>query len=60
MKLTTYLMRLLGDERGQDMVEYALLTGFVAVAAGSTIPDISSQISTIFNKMASLTDRAGA
>lgn len=60
MKLTTYLMRLLGDERGQDMVEYALLTGFVAVAAGATIPNISSQINTIFSKMASLTDRAGA
>ena len=60
MKLTTCVMRLLGDERGQDMVEYALLTGFVAVAAGATIPDISSQISTIFSKMASLTDRAGA
>ena len=60
MKLTTYVMRLLGDERGQDMVEYALLTGFVAVAAGATIPDISSQINTIFSKMASLTDRAGA
>jgi Flp pilus assembly pilin Flp len=60
MKLTTYLMRLLGDERGQDMVEYALLTGFVAVAAGATIPDISSQINTIFSKMASLTNRAGA
>ena len=60
MKLTTYLMRLLGDERGQDIVEYALLTGFVAVAAGATIPDISSDINTIFSKMASLTDRAGA
>jgi Flp pilus assembly pilin Flp len=60
MKLTTYVMRLLGDERGQDIVEYALLTGFVAVAAGATIPDISSDINTIFSKMASLTDRAGA
>lgn len=60
MKLTNYVMRLLGDERGQDMVEYALLAGFVAVAAGATIPDISSQINTIFSKMTSLTDRAGA
>jgi Flp pilus assembly pilin Flp len=60
MKLTSYLIRLLGDERGQDMVEYALMTGFVAVAAGATIPDISSEINTIFSKMISLTDRAGA
>ena len=53
-------MTLLEDERGQDMVEYALLSGFIAVAAGATIPDISAQISTVFSKMVSLTDKAGA
>jgi Flp pilus assembly pilin Flp len=60
MKLISCLMRLLEDERGQDMVEYALITGFVAVAAGATIPDISSEINTIFNRLVSLTGRAGA
>jgi len=58
--LRIYLMTLLEDERGQDMVEYALLSGFIAVAAGATIPDISAQISTVFSKMVSLTDKAGA
>jgi pilus assembly protein Flp/PilA len=60
MKLTNFLVTFLRDERGQDMVEYALLTGFVAVAAGATIPDISTQINTIFSRMTSLTDKAGA
>jgi pilus assembly protein Flp/PilA len=60
MKLISHLMTLLRDERAQDMVEYALLAGFVAVAAGATIPDISSQVSTIFSRMGSLTDKAGA
>ena len=39
---------------GQDLVEYALLAGFVAVAAGALLPGISSSISTIFSRMASV------
>jgi Flp pilus assembly pilin Flp len=36
------------------MVEYALLAGFIAVAAGAILPNISDSISTIFSKMSSL------
>ena len=58
MKLAHWLCRwkIWHDTRGQDLVEYALLTGFVAVAAGATFPPISSSLSTIFSKMKSLTD----
>jgi pilus assembly protein Flp/PilA len=42
------------DTRGQDLVEYALLAGFVAVAAGALLPAISTSISTIFSKMGSV------
>ena len=37
------------DTRGQDMIEYALMAGFVAVAAGAIMPNVASSISTIFN-----------
>ena len=37
-KLYGSLLRLVRDERGQDMVEYALLAGFIAVAAGALLP----------------------
>jgi pilus assembly protein Flp/PilA len=57
-KLYIYLSNLARDERGQDMVEYALLAGFIAVAAGATLPGISTSISTIFSKMASVTSLA--
>ena len=40
--------------RGQDLIEYALMAGFVAVAAGAIMPNISSNISTIFSKVASV------
>ena len=60
MKLSYWLRRLKiwHETRGQDMVEYALLAGFIAVAAGAAFPPIASDISTIFSKMTSLTDRA--
>ena len=51
---------LVTDDRDQDMVEYALLAGCVAVAAGTTLPSISTSISQIFRKMISLTTQAAA
>jgi pilus assembly protein Flp/PilA len=39
------------DTRGQDLIEYALMAGFIAVAAGAVMPGISSSISTIFSKV---------
>ncbi len=59
-KLYSLILKLQRDERGQDMVEYALLAGFIAVAAGAILPGISSSISVIFSKMASLVANAAA
>ncbi len=43
------------DERGQDLIEYALLSGFVAVAVGAIFPmNIVPNISTIFSKVGSI------
>jgi Flp pilus assembly pilin Flp len=42
------------DTRGQDLIEYALMAGFVAVAAGAIMPGVASSISTIFSKVASV------
>lgn len=59
-KLYSLILKLARDERGQDMVEYALLAGFIAVAAGAILPGISGSISTIFSKLASLVANAAA
>ena len=53
-----FLSNLRRDERAQDMVEYALLAGFIAVAAGAFLPGIADGISTIFSKMGSLISNA--
>jgi Flp pilus assembly pilin Flp len=42
------------DRRGQDLIEYALMAGFVAVAAGAIMPGVATSISTIFSKIASV------
>ncbi len=47
------------DERGQDLIEYALMAGFVAVAAAAVAPNLSSSISTVFSKVTSLLDGLG-
>jgi Flp pilus assembly pilin Flp len=42
------------DRKGQDLIEYALMAGFVAVAAGAIMPGVATSISTIFSKIASV------
>jgi pilus assembly protein Flp/PilA len=41
------------DTKGQDLIEYALMAGFVAVAAGAIMPGVASSISVIFSKISS-------
>lgn len=51
-------VRVWTDTRGQDLIEYALMAGFVAVAAGAVMPGVASSISTIFSKVASVMSSA--
>ena len=48
------------DERGQDLIEYALMAGFVAVAAGAIMPDVATSISAIFSKIGSTLSSASS
>ena len=54
------LWKLIEETEAQDMVEYALLAGFVAVAAGALLPSISTSVSTIFSRMGSVLTAAAA
>ena len=47
-------LRIWKDTRGQDLIEYALMAGFVAVAAGAIMPSVATDISTIFSKVGSV------
>jgi pilus assembly protein Flp/PilA len=46
-------IRLWKNTKGQDLIEYALMAGFVAVAAGAIMPGVATSISTIFSEVAS-------
>jgi pilus assembly protein Flp/PilA len=48
------------DRQGQDMIEYALLAGFIAVAVGSLSPALANSITLIYSRLASkLVDAGG-
>lgn len=53
-------LRVCRETSGQDLIEYALMAGFVAVAAGALMPGISTSISTVFSKVSSLMTAAAS
>jgi pilus assembly protein Flp/PilA len=56
IRFTSFVLKLRvwKDTRGQDLIEYALMAGFVAVAAGAVMPSVAGSINTIFSKVASV------
>jgi pilus assembly protein Flp/PilA len=52
MKL--YIREFWNDTSGQDLVEYALVAGMVAVAAVATVPSLTNVISNVFSKVGSI------
>jgi pilus assembly protein Flp/PilA len=42
------------DTNGQDLVEYALAAGLVAVAAVACMPSLSSTVNNVFTKIGSI------
>jgi pilus assembly protein Flp/PilA len=60
--MKNYLLKLkvMKDTKGQDLIEYALMAGFVAVAAGAIMPGVATSISTIFSKIGSVMTAAAS
>ena len=54
MKNFLLKLKAIRDTGGQDLIEYALMAGFVALSAGAVMPGIASSISTIFSQVASV------
>ena len=60
MKHLLLQIRVLKETRGQDLIEYALMAGFVAVAAGAIMPNVAVSISQIFSQVASVLSTSGS
>jgi Flp pilus assembly pilin Flp len=60
MKNLLLQLQIWKDRRGQDLIEYALMAGFVAVAAGAIMPGVATSLSQIFSKVSSVLSAANA
>jgi len=60
MKNLLVRLKIWKDQNGQDLIEYALMAGFVAVAAGAVMPSVATQINAIFSKIASILTTASS
>jgi pilus assembly protein Flp/PilA len=58
LKNAIYLLKIWNDSFGQDLIEYALMAGFVAVAAGAIMPNVAASISQIFSQVTSVLSNA--
>jgi pilus assembly protein Flp/PilA len=46
-----FLKRFIEEEDGQDLVEYALLLGFIAIACVAAVTNLGTKISSYFTKI---------
>ena len=60
MKAVARLRGILKDTAGQDLIEYALMAGFVAVAAGAIMSTVATNISQIFSSVSSVATAANS
>jgi Flp pilus assembly pilin Flp len=56
--LTQVFATLRADERGQDLIEYALLAGFLAVVVSATFPPIGNLVGVVFSRIGSVLELA--
>jgi pilus assembly protein Flp/PilA len=54
ISMKAFCKRFWQDTQGQDLVEYALAAGMVAVAAVAAMPSLSTTIDTVFTKISSI------
>jgi len=55
----TLNLKIWKDTRGQDLVEYALMAGFLACASAYTLPQVASSISSIVTTVIAMLGGAG-
>jgi Flp pilus assembly pilin Flp len=58
--LHTWMVAWQRDKRGQDLIEYAMLAGFIAVVVAAFFPtQIAPSITTVFSKVSAQLASAG-
>jgi pilus assembly protein Flp/PilA len=52
------IARFVRDEQGQDLIEYALLAGFISLAVTATVSSIGGSLNGLYSKVNSQVDDA--
>jgi Flp pilus assembly pilin Flp len=47
-------LKIYRDNRGQELIEYALIAGFLACACAAALPDIGTSVLDVFSKVLSV------
>ena len=55
----TLKLKIWKDTNGQDLVEYALMAGFLAAASGFTLPEVASSVSHVLSTVIALLGASG-
>jgi Flp pilus assembly pilin Flp len=53
-------LRLFKDRRAQELIEYAIMAGFLAIAAGAIMPGLAGEIHVIFTAISTALAAAGS
>jgi Flp pilus assembly pilin Flp len=51
MKKQTWWLKFWDNQNGQDLIEYALLVGFIALGASAVLPNMISGAGVIYSKV---------
>ena len=49
--MKTFMTRLFKDECGQDLIEYALLAGFISLVAVAAITTVGTGVNTVYGSI---------
>jgi Flp pilus assembly pilin Flp len=56
---TVLRLKIWKDNRGQELVEYALLAGFLVTISGAVSPSVADTVSTVFSRIVGALDASG-
>ena len=49
-----FFLQIWKNEHGQDLIEYAMIAGFLAVVSGMFMPGVARDLSTVYSKVSSV------
>lgn len=44
-------LQIWSDQHGQDLIDYAMIAGFIAVVSGMFLPNVSQDVSRVYSEL---------